>query len=490
MRTQDHNQLEQELPHEIELNQAILQSLKERPQDDDTAAQISAVTELIHHYEEQLRNLQYLPRWGNSVPQRDSSRQATIDAANCGASGSPSDIERPESKLSFRHSSTEQADDAVRSMQRPEGFQNHLRPPHMRLPTRKRAREGSVDEDASHDAKSLRPSPSPAISAAGASTPTSTADSIDFDFEDESLRTLLGDDVGDLAELIKEQRRFEKQRELEQKDEELARSLSQPLSILGPPQPAARSQQAILNRNGSFAMPPPLAPILRTEKSTCSTPMPGAFPIYSRSGPGSPSSTDSSDFEEIPASAFSPRIARPSFEARSQAVPGQYPVGGSSVCGSPSYTFRGTYNPALSFLDDQIAGYGDTAPGFGALHSYGSAGWPLALAGDDSALEQPSTYQDYRELIHDPKATEEELKMLLKHIRPDEELLDHENTPKQLAIDLYPHQVLGLTWMKQMEAGTNKGGILADGERLPLSSIACNDILQTWGSVKQFKLSV
>ncbi|KAF2093487.1 hypothetical protein NA57DRAFT_7988, partial [Rhizodiscina lignyota] len=58
----------------------------------------------------------------------------------------------------------------------------------------------------------------------------------------------------------------------------------------------------------------------------------------------------------------------------------------------------------------------------------------------------------------------EEIKKLIENIRPDEEAdpTKREPTPEAMNDKLYPHQRLALTWMKNMEEGTNKGGILAD----------------------------
>ena len=67
-------------------------------------------------------------------------------------------------------------------------------------------------------------------------------------------------------------------------------------------------------------------------------------------------------------------------------------------------------------------------------------------------------------LSNDPTRTAEEIKTLLENIRPDEELPpeNREGTPDAMKYPLMEHQKLGLTWMKSMEDGSNKGGILAD----------------------------
>lgn len=74
----------------------------------------------------------------------------------------------------------------------------------------------------------------------------------------------------------------------------------------------------------------------------------------------------------------------------------------------------------------------------------------------------------YRErvdyLTHDPTRTTAEIKSLLENIRPDEDLpeQDREGTPEAMKYPLMKHQMLGLAWMRKMEEGSNKGGILAD----------------------------
>lgn len=77
----------------------------------------------------------------------------------------------------------------------------------------------------------------------------------------------------------------------------------------------------------------------------------------------------------------------------------------------------------------------------------------------------PQRFTDYlQEAVHDPRVTEKELDDLLKNIRPDMDIPEknREGTPAGLKSNLYPHQEVALTWMKKMEDGTNKGGILAD----------------------------
>ncbi|KAI9743819.1 MAG: hypothetical protein M1818_002553 [Claussenomyces sp. TS43310] len=76
----------------------------------------------------------------------------------------------------------------------------------------------------------------------------------------------------------------------------------------------------------------------------------------------------------------------------------------------------------------------------------------------------PRVAMDVHDFITDPRKTAQEIKDLLENIRPDTEIPieNREGTPDGLKYPLYEHQKLALTWLKSMEDGTNKGGILAD----------------------------
>ncbi|KAF4547126.1 SNF2 family N-terminal domain-containing protein 12 [Elsinoe fawcettii] len=64
----------------------------------------------------------------------------------------------------------------------------------------------------------------------------------------------------------------------------------------------------------------------------------------------------------------------------------------------------------------------------------------------------------------DPAELTEDLKNLMDNIRPDEELPVEERDVEveTMTVKLKPYQGAGLTWLQNMEEGTNKGGILAD----------------------------
>ncbi|KAF7853315.1 uncharacterized protein EAF02_011969 [Botrytis sinoallii] len=76
----------------------------------------------------------------------------------------------------------------------------------------------------------------------------------------------------------------------------------------------------------------------------------------------------------------------------------------------------------------------------------------------------PQMTERMEHVINDPRKTEREIKDLLENIKAEIEipLEDREGTPEGLRYPLYEHQKIALTWLKQMEEGSNKGGILAD----------------------------
>lgn len=76
-----------------------------------------------------------------------------------------------------------------------------------------------------------------------------------------------------------------------------------------------------------------------------------------------------------------------------------------------------------------------------------------------------SEFADYvQTAAHDPRISDKELDELLQNIHPDMDIPERnrDGTPAGLKSSLYHHQELALTWMRKMEEGTNKGGILAD----------------------------
>lgn len=123
---------------------------------------------------------------------------------------------------------------------------------------------------------------------------------------------------------------------------------------------------------------------------------------------------------------------------------------GSGAAGSSA-------NP-ISFSDDPFFDYTGPQSAYNALSA-------RINVNDPRNQDLVNEYMDrLDDLSHDPRRTTEELKSLLENIRPDEELSpeDREGTPNSMAVRLMPHQLLGLAWLKKMEEGSNKGGVLSD----------------------------
>lgn len=159
---------------------------------------------------------------------------------------------------------------------------------------------------------------------------------------------------------------------------------------------------------------------------------------------------------------------------------------GNSIYDVASNVFNGAYN----MLDQQIGSYGSIPMGYGGTSVYGSniqgsstdvidldtydqmSYMPQDIfsrhginAHDPANQDLVAAYRDRVDYItNDPTRTSAEIKSLLENIRPDEDLPpeNREGTPEAMTYALMEHQKLGLAWMKSMEEGSNKGGILAD----------------------------
>jgi len=138
-----------------------------------------------------------------------------------------------------------------------------------------------------------------------------------------------------------------------------------------------------------------------------------------------------------------------------------------SVLGNPAMQMNGT-------------GYGFNRPGWGMNgNSYGAMSVDETLEDFRSKMnrgEFEGNYDQYDYIMNDPRKTNEEIKNLLENIKSDVDLdpENREGTPDGLKYPLYEHQKIALTWLKAMETGNNKGGILADDMGLgkTISSLA------------------
>ncbi|TGO31691.1 hypothetical protein BHYA_0432g00020 [Botrytis hyacinthi] len=161
---------------------------------------------------------------------------------------------------------------------------------------------------------------------------------------------------------------------------------------------------------------------------------------------------------------------------------GAYPLGYSnstmpltvpgSITGSmhSSHPENSMHGPGPAFNIDSMPEHGMGSTNFNSLRgTVSNRGNLSGVESNLSFLSPPFAYtpqmtERMEYVINDPRKTEKEIKDLLENIKAEVEipLEDREGTPEGLRYPLYEHQKIALTWLKQMEEGSNKGGILAD----------------------------
>ncbi|KAL6854240.1 SNF2 family N-terminal domain-containing protein [Trichoderma novae-zelandiae] len=313
--------------------------------------------------------------------------------------------------------------------------------PSLTVRSRKRDFEATALHAGADSTKYRRTAPWPFSGSPNPSRPPSSDDQIE-------IIDLTGADVDYDSSKIAEQLRLE--RDMKKRAErERATTASQPSSqnasgpsrSSGPGQPSAFSRMMAtqrLNAPQNF---------LEISDDELETPLPS---LVAR-GPafGASAGPSASDHLLRPVNQPQPGAHYYQLPSGNLPMPGAFP-GAPMMLGMPIEAAALAGRPTLTPLSDII----DRTSSFDYVNG---------VDGDGNSL--PSHLMDFiNNSFHDPRVTEQELDDLLRNIRPDMEIPEdkRDGTPEGLKNALYPHQALALSWMKQMEEGTNKGGILAD----------------------------
>jgi SNF2 family DNA or RNA helicase len=471
---------------DIEMYQVLLKSICDSAEPDE-ALRVE-YEENLADLQQELEILQPLPTW-DAMSSEASSQQGEVDARSQSTTdglstaldqnqdgpllkpGSPHNPLRENSYITGEQS-TDHWSSADFPPSSPFGPSRQV----AGLPTRKRPFSG---DHGFFFSKPRRATPSPAISTS--TTPTSTTSEFD-----DVLSNLLGTDFKqEYKEYEREQREWDARQEQERRDAELARTIQESWNsptAFSKPQPVPTIRTPIGSGSSLVrAMPPPPLPEIKSEVFASNTHpplktedvpfLPGAFSDTWRGYGEDSNSSHSSDLEEISPHQFFPR-----FKPEPTPTPYSQIWNSSPSIFAPQSGGANIYN--YSPGSGASAGYG-FYPGYPASQSLGPPGFPDFLGTTSTYMS--SIYNNAEDFLsgglggsskaanpypiyNDPNKTHEELKSLLANIRPDEEVQPEkrEETPEAMKCTLMEHQKLGLTWMKNMEEASSKGGILAD----------------------------
>lgn len=429
---------------DIALNEGLLESLIEDGDDSETEESRRALQSNIKKLRKRLRALQ--PAVTNDGDEPLKELDATLNAP--AAEGEPS----------FNRG-------------------DYLMPPPKYDSVSRKRQRGDFDlsdDLGAPSSKSRRTTPSSAVSAAP--SPADSTDSLGS-LDDPFIDSLFGSYS---KEEIQQNRDYwkihEQRKEQEKRDAELAKSLSEDWSQDDTPFLAQQSvgqpseyTQAFFKTDGSINR--------RAPSQIAGSSSMGAGPAVKRELPFNPHPTLSSN-HELPTYAHStPSLnqepstygtSTPHFKTEHHSATSPWAPGISSLSSGSRMPIK--QEPSLGSMPGAFPSsfYGS----MGGASVYGSTGpnnFPTPFPSlPGGLLDDPLLYPGYAAYpgygYHDPAKTQEELKDLLKHIRPDEEITAGQmpQQPEGLKVNLMPHQLAGLAWMKRMEEGTNKGGILAD----------------------------
>ncbi|KAG6053138.1 hypothetical protein E4U17_002497 [Claviceps sp. LM77 group G4] len=317
--------------------------------------------------------------------------------------------------------------------------------------------------------------------------------------EPSDMIDLTGDDVDLDAYCVSQQLARAKQREQENEDRRLAMRLSSDQSRVG------SSMTIPSSSNTESSQPSALSRLMETQRLNAGAPTDGPwFPSQAptvlgsaRRHPITPS-TDPHGTQMPGPGVYSPRrdaTLRTSLGTSPRHAPtvqtpsdsGRYLFGARSSQTSGPGVQPHHSQPALPPISPSFRPSSDYQGAVAAGSRYYQTPSMAAMAGPSGSsmsriINKTSTFDFMRGIdvcghpledrLHDflsgdddtSPATGQELDDLLKNIRPDIDIPEYnrEVGPEGLKYPLYRHQGVALAWMKKMEEGTNKGGILAD----------------------------
>ncbi|PHH78726.1 hypothetical protein CDD80_6361 [Ophiocordyceps camponoti-rufipedis] len=325
------------------------------------------------------------------------------------------------------------------------------------LSSRKRGRQSPGPGGIAGPAKSRRSTPRREPGLSFQSPGSSAANVID----------LTGDDVDLNAACVREQIKQEKRSKQEMRDRNIALELDQSSQLRELPLPAPAPGQGHTNA---------FSKIMATQRSNAQR------PIDDWDWP-----TQASSSSNAPLPPIMPGTWVDDGDS-GQLIPGSHAYAareafGDSLRNASLPTIPQTHQPLPSFSSVSAGLYVPSAqfhhrPSFGGIpvppvpSSMGirdvldrTGGFDYSSQVDADGNPFPERLSSFlQHAYHDPRVTKKDLDDLLQNIHPNIDLLEgnRDGTPAGLKDQLYRHQELALTWMKNMEEGTNKGGILAD----------------------------
>ncbi|KAG9258556.1 SNF2 family N-terminal domain-containing protein [Emericellopsis atlantica] len=315
------------------------------------------------------------------------------------------------------------------------------------LPSRKRERSSTIT-NAEPQPKSRRSTPTPAP-ARGPAPPASSRNEVgsmdDFDFID--LTGFDDEDDGESAYQRARSDHHRRWRDAHRNGLQEARSSATPSVPIHTYRPAAPAHPHYVGQS-----------------------MPGQWPVEGNGAPAprrtstAENSNDPWSFlNDIEYAPFNPSPAQNrggpprGFVINGPPIPSQpvQPLYHPTQPGIPGFmnVARGVLGDGMRQVGNGLQGIINRTADFDYVNMLDPMGNPLS--------ERHSRLAD---MMQDSRVSEKELEDLFKNIRPDMDIPEGNrgSTPAGLDGTLYPHQEVALTWLKQMEEGTNKGGILAD----------------------------